>query len=179
MTTKPAKIAKLKLDPKGQLLPADAVAQQLDWPHTLIYLASPYSDHDAETQRLRHRVACYAAGTMIRHGYRVFSPIAHSHKIAEHTHLHGDWETWRDFDLHMLAMCDLLVVLTIPGWKKSRGVECEYEAFVQQERGAVLFWRGPDSPFIAHPQTSIRGGGASTICKSLGWKDVQLLLETT
>ncbi len=50
----------------------------------MIYLASPYSHPDAVVREYRFRAACQAAASVMRSGQHVFSPIAHSHAIAEY-----------------------------------------------------------------------------------------------
>ena len=37
----------------------------------------------------------------------------------------GDWEFWKRVDTDFLERCDQLVVLCLPGWDKSVGVEAE------------------------------------------------------
>lgn len=162
----------LNLDDRGCLLPATAKRRATQWPHRLAYLASPYTHSDAETRRLRHRVACYSAGILLQAGCKVFSPIAHSHKICEHANMAGDWGTWQEFDLHMLSMCDLLIMLMLPGWQKSQGMEAEYQAFVGRGQGQCLFWLGPNSPFIAAPPP-IQGK------LPYSWREIQLFVSST
>jgi nucleoside 2-deoxyribosyltransferase len=68
-------------------------------------------------------------------GNAVFSPIAHSHGVAdympEHIRLNGDF--WMEQDLPLLAKCDEIVVLCLEGWEQSSGVQQEI-AFAR-ERG--------------------------------------------
>lgn len=54
----------------------------------------------------------------------VFSPIAHSHCIAQHG-LPLDWGYWERHDERLLAACDELWVLKLDGWQHSRGVQAE------------------------------------------------------
>lgn len=49
----------------------------------MIYLASPYSHADPAVQRHRYKEAQRATAEMMIEGRVVFSPIAHSHPIAE------------------------------------------------------------------------------------------------
>lgn len=90
----------------------------------LVYLASPYSHPSPEVRQARYEAACRATATLMRWGFHVFSPIAHSHGPALYG-LPGDWEYWQAFDLAMLEKCDRFAVLRLDGWQESRGVEAE------------------------------------------------------
>lgn len=97
-----------------------------NWKKELIYLASPYSNPSPEIRAYRYRKAIECAADLIKQGYLVFSPIAHSHGIA--LRLGKDFkgfENWREFDLRMLASCDILVVAEIRGWEESCGIKIE------------------------------------------------------
>lgn len=94
---------------------------------SLIYLASPYTHSDPETVDLRYRVACAAAAILMEEGHTVFSPIAHSHAIADHLPdaLRFNHDHWLRQDFAILEHCDELHVLPLPGWRDSRGVSTE------------------------------------------------------
>ena len=92
----------------------------------MIYLASPYSDPDPAIQEQRFQYACAAAAELMRRGMLVFSPIAHTHPIAQYG-LPKDWEFWKKYDEAFLEVCTKIIVLTIPGWSKSVGVQAEIE----------------------------------------------------
>lgn len=131
-------IASGYFDTTGEVLKNDdennkaARKESLTQTEGLIYLASPYS-HDEETIRdLRFLLVCKAAATLMRRGQLVFSPIAHTHPIAAHG-LPGHWKFWERYDRKMIALCDRLVVLTLPGWEKSTGVQAEIR--IAQELG--------------------------------------------
>lgn len=93
----------------------------------LIYLASPYSHPDPAVREARYAAVCKAAAECLREGLHVFSPIAHSHVIAQVGGISGDWQTWRDLDMAVLARCDELMVVTLDGWEQSVGVKAEME----------------------------------------------------
>lgn len=90
----------------------------------MIYLASPYTHPDPAIQEERFRAVCAYAATMMRQGLRVFSPIAHTHHIAL-CGLPGGWEFWEAYDRDMIARCDEVAVLCLPGWEESTGVRAE------------------------------------------------------
>ena len=91
----------------------------------MIYLASPYSHRSVEVRDQRFRQACVAAGKLMKQGHVVFSPIAHTHPIAELVDLPKDWAFWARQDLFFLSESDRLVVLRLAGWQESRGVRAE------------------------------------------------------
>jgi len=91
----------------------------------MIYLPSRYSAPAPDVRGERFRAACQVAAEMLKAGMSVFSPIAHSHAIAEQGDARDTWEFWRRVDLEFLARCDELVVLKLDGWRHSRGVQAE------------------------------------------------------
>jgi nucleoside 2-deoxyribosyltransferase len=91
----------------------------------MIYLASPYSHPDPAVREERYVAACRAAGALMSRGEIVFSPIAHSHPIATHGGVPGDWPFWSRRDLWFVEACYYLAVLTLDGWRASAGVAAE------------------------------------------------------
>ena len=91
----------------------------------MIYLASPYSHEDPAVQNRRFRVVCRVAARLMRQGHQVFSPIAHSHPIAESGGLPGDWAFWEAYDHTMMDACKELWVVMMDGWATSRGIMAE------------------------------------------------------
>ena len=90
----------------------------------MIYLAAPYSSPDIEVRQTRYEMACKATAELLREGKIIFSPIVHSHPLTDHG-LPGDWAFWQKVDTHMLRKSDRLLVLMMPGWKESIGVQAE------------------------------------------------------
>jgi len=90
-----------------------------------IYLASPYSHPNADVREARVAAAMTTAADLMREGLVVFSPIAHSHPIAENHAMPGDWTFWEAQDLPLLHHAAELYVLTLDGWDQSRGVCAE------------------------------------------------------
>ena len=120
---------------------------------TVIYLASPYNHDDPNVQELRYWEACRAAAQMMRAGWLVFSPIAHSHPIARFG-LPGDFAFWETLDKAWIDRCDELVVLTISGWRDSVGVTAEIE--YARQRGLPIRYVDPDELHALE-----RSGGAA------------------
>lgn len=96
----------------------------------MIYLASPYSDPDPAVRHERFRQVCLHGARMVREGRLVYSPIVHSHLLAEQG-LPSDWPFWAEHSRWMLSACRELVVLALPGWKESTGVSAEVELATQ------------------------------------------------
>lgn len=96
----------------------------------MIYLASPYTHPDYRVRQWRFRQACRAAADLLRAGVSVFSPIAHSHPIAC-CGVPTNWEFWSKVDREYLTRCDVLAVLTLPGWRESVGVQAEMKLAVE------------------------------------------------
>jgi nucleoside 2-deoxyribosyltransferase len=94
-----------------------------------IYLASPYSHPDAAVRDARFKAACRKAAEYLNIGRAVFSPIAHSHPIADHMdeEKRMDFHLWMKADLPLLRFAKELHVLCIDGWRTSRGVTREIE----------------------------------------------------
>lgn len=91
----------------------------------LIYIASPYSHPDQAVRAARHEAICRVAGALMARGLLVFSPIGHTHPIAEVCDLPRGWDFWARYDRRMIEVCDEVWVCTLPGWRESRGVQAE------------------------------------------------------
>ena len=93
------------------------------------YLATPYSKYPAGIDAA-FDAACKAAGTFISAGIPVLSPIAHNHPIAvkadldPHTHA-----IWLPADAPIMAAAHGCVVVRMPGWEESYGIQQETKAF--------------------------------------------------
>ena len=103
----------------------------------LIYLASPYSHEYPGIREKRFKEVCMIAGNLIKAGYQVFSPIAHTHPIAIHASLELDFNTWIKLDTLMLKKSDFLVIALMDGWVKSTGVRKEIK--IAGELGKPVF----------------------------------------
>jgi len=93
----------------------------------MIYLASPYSHPDKAVEARRFGVVCRKAAEMMRDGYVVFSPIAHTHSIALAGNLPTGWDYWKRVDRELVMLCSRMVVLMLDGWEQSVGVQAEIE----------------------------------------------------
>lgn len=91
----------------------------------LIYLACPYSHEFRSVRVARFHAANAAAAKLMGEGHYVFSPISHTHPIAEAGGLPLGWEFWEGFDRAFLSISYRLIVLTVDGWADSAGVRAE------------------------------------------------------
>jgi hypothetical protein len=92
-----------------------------------IYLASPYSHPLSTVRYQRFELVCRIAGKMMIDGLVVFSPIAHTHPIAELCVLPSSWNYWHKYDEVMILGSYKVIVACIDGWRESKGVTAEIE----------------------------------------------------
>src|SRR5262249_8272524 len=91
----------------------------------IIYLACPYSHPEPQVRERRFHYATCAAARLVDEGHMVFSPITHSHPIANIGRGPTSFQFWRDFDFALLRACSELVILCLEGWQESVGVQAE------------------------------------------------------
>ena len=111
----------------------------------MIYLASPYSHPDPAIRDQRYLAACRATVRLLLAGQTVFSPIVHGHALVAFG-LPTDWEFWARHDEQYLRRCQELIVLAIPGWDESEGVQHEID--LAQRLGKVVRY---------YPESSLPG----------------------
>lgn len=111
----------------------------------MIYLAAPYSHPDRAVMLARFRAVNKAAALLMSQGLHVFSPISHSHPIAEVGELPTSWSFWEKYDTEALKMCSQVIVLMLDGWKESKGVAAELE--IAKSLGLGITYADPDELF--------------------------------
>jgi len=96
----------------------------------LAYLAAPYSG----MEEFSFRMSCAVAARLLDDGELIFSPIVHSHPLEAYLIDHkNDHDFWIEFDTHLMERCQVLYVLAIDGWEKSKGVRFEMEWFLAKK----------------------------------------------
>lgn len=90
---------------------------------TLTYLALPYAHPSADVREARLEAARYVTGRMVDEGRMVMSPLVYLGELAARG-VHPP-QGWYAYDLQLLARCDELLLLQLPGWEESRGVMVE------------------------------------------------------
>lgn len=103
----------------------DRRLQQYD----LIYVGTPYSKYE-EGIDVAFIAACRLTAGLVTRGLKVYSPIAHTHPIAIHGGLDPlDHNIWLPFDEAIMAKSDAMLIGTLQGWSKSKGIDYEVERF--------------------------------------------------
>lgn len=104
-----------------------------------IYLAIPYSFNPTFAFKIANKIAA----KLMSEGHVVFSPISHSHNIADHLpdKLRTDSKWWMSQDLPLIDWCDELHVVCIGEFgseliAESKGV-CEEIEYANQKRKPV------------------------------------------
>jgi hypothetical protein len=105
----------------------------------LTYLASPYSHIDPYTRQYRFEQASKAMAELMLEGHLVYSPIAMTHHAAVNHGLPYDFQFWRSHCEAFLAVCSSMIVLQLPGWEQSVGVNYEIEWML--DRGLDVEYR--------------------------------------
>ncbi|MCP4410895.1 MAG: DUF1937 family protein [Gammaproteobacteria bacterium] len=98
-------------------------------PQKSIYLACPYTHEQPLVMQWRHDMVCRVAGELMKKGKIVFSPIAHTHNLANLCDIHSAWDEtviWKRQDLHWVKACDEFGIVTLVDWSKSVGLKAEW-----------------------------------------------------
>jgi len=94
----------------------------------MVYLASPYTHAEKAVEQERFIAATKACGWLMNNHPEVqmfYSPIAHTHPIAQVCTLPGVWQFWAAADETILSRSSEIWILCISGRKKSTGVNAE------------------------------------------------------
>lgn len=95
------------------------------------YVASPYKNFEGGHDNAAHAVAVVTA-RLLDTGFDVFSPIVHGHALAATGLLsahNGDHDFWLKVDKRYMNRADAILVVMLPGWRESFGVQWEIEEF--------------------------------------------------
>lgn len=90
----------------------------------LIYVGAPYSDPDPAV--IAGRMAAFedVVARLLTTGQFPVSPLMNHGILGRHA-IPGDWDFWQHYSRRLLARCDLLMVVQLPGWANSRGLTGE------------------------------------------------------
>lgn len=109
----------------------------------LAYLGTPYTRYCSGLQSAFIAAASLTA-RLITSGVHVYSPIVHSHPLAQHGGVDPlDLKIWYPFNETMMKRCDTLIVAHLPGWDESLGVKFEIEYFERARK--PIFDLNPDT----------------------------------
>ncbi len=96
---------------------------------TYWYLATPYTLFPLGREEA-FQMACRVTAHLMRAGVPVFSPVAHSHPVAEYGDIDPtDHEIWMRVDRPMMEAASGLIVFEAAGWRQSRGTQAEIATF--------------------------------------------------
>jgi hypothetical protein len=105
------------------------------------YLAIPYTDPDPEVMQARFEMANLIAAELMKKGLLIYSPISHSHPIAQYG-LPLDWKYWQYYDREIMKICDELIVIKADGWVESKGVR--EEIFMASMMNLMVSYLNPE-----------------------------------
>ena len=102
----------------------------------LVYLATPYSHAQHEVMIERFNKVNKLAAKLMSEGTHIYSPISHTHPIAEAGSLPKGWDFWEKYDRCILSVCSKIIVFKQEGWDISVGVQAEIK--IAQELGLEI-----------------------------------------
>jgi hypothetical protein len=108
------------------------------------YIATPYSGYP-EGIDAAYEEACKAGAYLIRHGVKVFVPIAHTHPLAVIGSLDPfDHSLWMAQDEPFVDEAKGLIVVMMESWEQSRGIAEEIRKFREQGKPIIYMeWPSP------------------------------------
>ena len=118
--------------------------QQAENPPTLetkmsfYYIASPYSHRDPEEVHLRFVKVMSFTAALMKAKVPVYSPIVHCHELSIVHKLPTTADYWVPMNHAMLEASIGTIVLAIPGWEESLGVQEEMAYTIQLGKTAYL-----------------------------------------
>lgn len=113
----------------------------------LVYLAQPYTHPIITVRHERYFQAKRVSANLRLQGVLVYSPIAETHSQAEEFSLGKEFDYWSAYCLRMVKACDALIVLMLPGWISSVGLNAELQ--LARSLGKRIGWiRDPDRSVI-------------------------------
>ena len=97
----------------------------------LAYLANPYYHEDASVMSARERATALVSASLVNQGIPHISPVLYTAPLARlGASPPQGWYLW---DAGILVAAEQVILLQLPGWEESRGVQLElYAAAVRQ-----------------------------------------------
>ncbi|UTC28926.1 hypothetical protein MARCHEWKA_04140 [Brevundimonas phage vB_BpoS-Marchewka] len=94
---------------------------------SLVYVAAPYSDPDPLIVAARMSAFDKTVADMLTAGDTFpVSPLMNHAILGKHK-IPGNWEFWQHYSRRLLARCDAIVVIDMPGAATSEGVRGEID----------------------------------------------------
>lgn len=91
----------------------------------MIYLAAPYTSPDPVCVEDRVRVFCSKDSELSGGGIITVSPLSKHLMFINGSKLPSDWAFWERYSYALLSRCDHMIVIKLPGWEESKGVQGE------------------------------------------------------
>lgn len=91
------------------------------------YIAAPYSHPDRAVRLQRVARSAIACANMLQQGGFPFSPLVHGFNIEYDARVEIDWKIWMEHSLIMVGRAAAVYVLTLEGWRESKGVQMEIQ----------------------------------------------------
>lgn len=104
----------------------------------MIFISAPYSSLYRATIEKRVEIITFYAGYLLNKGIVSISPILVGEQIMKHFNFPSDFEFWDKVCYQYLERSSSVHVLTIQGWKGSKGVTGEIE-FARQKNIPIEF----------------------------------------
>jgi len=89
------------------------------------YLGLPYTDDDPAVEDWRAEISNMIAVDLTKQGRIIFAPISAWHHLARKYKLPGTFEYWLKLDEEFIKASKKLLIITLPGWRESKGVTGE------------------------------------------------------
>ena len=106
-------------------------------------MSSPYSKYPTGIEQAFLDIARVAA-TFVKARVKFYCPITHTHPIAIHGGLDPyDHEVWIPLDTPLMEASDGLIIVMLPGWEKSHGINIELNHALQSNK--PIFYYDPKS----------------------------------
>lgn len=101
------------------------------------YVCTPYTKYPAGIDKAFDH-ACIVSAKLIRLGFKVFCPIAHTHPIAQYGFDPKDGALWLEQDKPVFDRAEGVVVAMMDGWETSAGIQQEIEW--AREQGKTIIY---------------------------------------
>jgi hypothetical protein len=114
----------------------------------LWYFAHPYTRKDAEgryvpaAEAANFQLACVRSGELIRRGFNIYSPIAHTHPIhcaCPSLLAANEHELWYHLDNEVIDAVRWKGVILAPEWETSNGCRAERDRILAQGGTVMLY----------------------------------------
>jgi hypothetical protein len=129
----------------------------------LAYLSCPYSDPSPSVRTTRYTEAIKAAANLMLSGRFVLCPVIMNHPIEiniRSRQLHCPSGYWQQLEQALSISCSELIILTLPGWKHSRGIRREIGLFRASQK--PIFLLGTDYRLLPFQANTVTDSGLPT-----------------